>query len=120
MEYLDYYIDDAVYYEDTSSDGDGTANLEGNEIIYEFSMPVRNAEEGIEDIELNYNRDYDFKIVFGNPEEYPVEYSTDIRISNLVSLYLEYPPGGPGEDFGEILMSISTYIIFTNRTTKQR
>jgi len=112
LEYLDYYINDTVYYEDTISDGEGTANLEGNEVIYEFSMPVKNVEEGIEDVELEHGVRFDFKIVFGKPEDYPA-YPEDIIISNIVSIYLEFPPGAPDIDIGELLLSISTFIIFT-------
>ena len=108
LEYLDYYINDTVYYEDNISDGEGAANLEGNEIIYEFSMPVENVEGGIEDVELKHGLEFDFKIVFGKIASYPEE----IIISNIVSIDLEYPPGGPDIDFSELLMSISTFIIF--------
>ena len=107
LEYLDYHINDTVYYEDTISDGEGTANLEGNEVIYEFSMPVKKDEEGIEDVELDYNRNFDFKIVFGKAAAYP----EGIIISNIVSIDLDYPPRDT-DDIGELLMSISTFIIF--------
>ncbi len=109
LEYLDNYIDDTVYYEDNISDGEGTANLEGNEVIYEFSMPVKNVEEGIEDVELDHGLKFDFKIVFGKTATYP----DGIIISNIVSIDLEYPPGAPDIDIGELLMSISTFTIFT-------
>ncbi len=109
LEYLDNYIDDTVYYEDIISDGEGTANLEGNEVIYEFSMPVKNVEEGIEDVELDHGLKFDFKIVFGKTATYP----DGIIISNIVSIDLEYPPGAPDIDIGELLMSISTFTIFT-------
>ena len=107
LEYLDYYINDTVYYEDTISDGEGAANLESNEIIYEFSMPVKNIEGGIEDVELDYNLKFDFKIVFGKTADYP----DGIIISNIVSIDLDYPPRDT-DDIGELLMSISTFIIF--------
>ncbi len=111
LEYLDYYIDDTVYYEDIISDGEGTANLENNEIIYEFSMPVENVEGGIEDVELDHDLTFDFKIVFGNATDY--DYPNGILISNIVSIKLEFPPRGSEIDIGEILMLISTIIVFS-------
>lgn len=109
LEYLDYHINDTEYYEDTTLDGEGAANLESNEIIYEFSIPVENIEDGIEDVELEHGVIFDFKIVFGTTPDYP----EGILISNIVSIYLEFPPVDPGVDIGEFLMSISTLIIFT-------
>jgi len=108
MQYLDYYIDNELYYEDVISDGSGIANLEGNEIIYEFSMPVENIVIGIEDVELEHGVRFDFKIVFGKTAIYP----DGIIISNIVSIYLEYPPGATNIDIGELLMFISTIIVF--------
>ncbi len=112
LEYLDYYINDTIYYEDTISDGEGTAKLESNEIIYEFSMPVENVEEGIEDVELEHGVSFDFKIVFGKTAAAAAVYPDDIIISNIVSIYLEFAPGAPDIDIDEIVMSISTFIIF--------
>jgi len=109
FEYLDYYINDTVYYEDTTSNGEGAAILDGIEITYEFSMPVKNIEDGIEDVELDHGREFDFKIVFGNDAAYP----GGIIISNIVSIYLEYPPGAPPIDIGELIMLTSTIIIFS-------
>lgn len=108
LEYLDYYINNTVYYEDTIFDGEGTANLENDEIIYEFSMPVENFEGGIEDVELDQGLTFDFKIVYGKTPAYP----EGIVISNIVSIYLEFSPVAPIIDIGEILMLISTIIVF--------
>jgi hypothetical protein len=108
LEYLDYYIDDDIYYEDISSDGEGIAKLTGNEIIYEFSMPVEIEEGGVEDVELEYGVEFDFEIVFGKTASYP----DGIIISNIVSVYLEFPPGAPPIDITEILIIVSTFIVF--------
>jgi hypothetical protein len=109
LEYLDYYIEDDTYYEDVISDGEGIASLESNEIVYEFSMPVEIEDGGIEDVELEHGVEFDFEIVFGKTANYP----GGIIISNIVSIYLEFPPGAPPEDWSEILMSISTIVIFS-------
>jgi len=108
MQYLDYYIDDEEYNEDLKSDGEGLANLEGNEIIYEFSIPVENTEGGTEDVELEHGVRFDFEIVFGKSAIYP----DGILISNILSIYLEFPPGAPLQPIGELIMSISTIIVF--------
>ena len=109
LKYLDYYIDDDLYYEDITSDGDGIAKLEGNEIVYEFSMPVDIEEGGIEDVELEHGVEFDFEITFGKEATYP----GGIIISNIVSIYLEYPPGAPPRPIGEIIMLVITIIIFS-------
>jgi hypothetical protein len=111
MQYLDYNIDyvNKIYYEDNVSDGEGVANLEGNEIIYEFSMPVEVEDGEIEDVELEYGVQFDFKITFGKTANYP----DGIILSNIVSIYLEYPPGAPEEDPSELIMTTSAIIIFS-------
>jgi len=109
FQYLDYHINDTEYEEDIVSNGAGAAHLEENQIIYEFSMPVRGDEDRVHDVYLNYIRNYDFKIVFGNTALYP----DGIIISNLVSIYLEYKPGGPDIFLGELIMISSTIVIFS-------
>ena len=107
--YLDYYINNTVYYEDTNPNGDGAAKLEGNQIIYEFSMPVENIEGGTEDVELDLDDTFNFKMIFGKTATYP----SGIIISNTISIYLQYPPGAPELPIGEFLMSITTIVIFS-------
>ena len=109
LDYLDYYIDDNTYYEDISSDGEGIAKLEGNEIIYEFSMPVEIEDGGIEDVELEHGVEFDFTIAFGKSASYP----DGIIVSNIVTIYLEFPPGAPPVDITEILMLVSTIVVFS-------
>jgi hypothetical protein len=106
--YLDYYINDSVYYEDLNPHGDGSAKLEGNQITYEFSIPVENNEGGIEDVELDPDT-FNFKIIFGKTAIYP----DGIIISNIISIHLQFPPGAPELPIGALLMSISTIVIFS-------
>lgn len=108
MEYLDFYIENEDYYEDSTSDGEGFALLEGDEIIYEFSMPVEVEDGDIEDVELEYGVRFDFKIVFGKTAIYP----DGILISNIISIYLEFPTP-PVIDPSELIIFISTVIIFS-------
>jgi len=107
--YLDFYINNTIYYEDLNPNGDGAAKLEENQIIYEFSMPVENIEGGIEDVELDPGDTFNFKIIFGNTPTYP----NGILISNIISIKLQFPPGAPEQPIGELLMSISTIVIFS-------
>lgn len=107
FQYLDYYINDTEYEEDIISNGAGAAKLEDNQITYEFSMPVKNTED--QDVNLNYIRNYDFKIVFGKTALYP----DGIIISNLVSIYLEFKPGGPDISLDELIEITSTIVIFS-------
>ena len=111
MQYLDYHIDyvDGTYHEDNITDGEGVANLEGNEIVYEFSLPVETEEEVEEDVKLEHGVEFDFKIIFGKTAIYP----DGILISNIVSIYLEFPPGAPEIDPSELIMLISTIVVFS-------
>ena len=110
FQYLDYNINDTEYEEDIISNGAGAANLEGNQVTYEFSMPVKDTEVSVQDVYLNYIRNYDFKIVFGKTALYP----DGIMISNIVSIYLEFKPGGPDTpSIDELIMLISTFVIFS-------
>jgi len=106
FQYLDYNINNTVYEEDIISDGDGAANLEGNQITYEFSMPVENSE--IEDVELKHDYTYKFKIIFGKTALYP----DGIMISNIASIELQYPIFTP-PSLEELIMLISTIVIFS-------
>jgi hypothetical protein len=108
LQYLDFYIEDEEYILDITSDGEGFANLDGNEIIYEFSMPVEVEDDGKEDVELEHGVRFDFKIIFGKTAVYPDE----ILISNIVSIYLEFPPQ-PEPDISELIMLVSTIVIFS-------
>lgn len=110
FQYLDYNINDTEYEEDIISNGAGAANLEENQITYEFSMPVKDTEDPLQDVYLNYIRSYDFKIVFGKKTAL---YPDGIMISNIVSIYLEFKPGGPEPSLDELIMTTSTIIIFS-------
>jgi len=107
--YLDYYINDTIYYEDANSDGAGAAKLDGNQIVYEFSIPVEDIEGGLEDVELDPGDTFNFKIIFSKTAIYP----SGIIISNIISIHLQFPPGAPEPSIGELLMSISTVVIFS-------
>ena len=111
FQYLDYHINDTEYEEDVISNGAGAANLEGDQITYEFSMPVKDTEDQVQDVYLNYHYyNYDFKIVFGNKTAL---YPDGIIISNIVSIRLEFKSGGPDISLGEIIMTTSTIVIFS-------
>ena len=106
FQYLDYHINNTVYEKDIIPDGDGAANLEGNQITYEFSMPVKNSEIG--DVELKHGHTYKFKIIFGTTALYP----DGIKISNIASIELQYPTFTP-PSLEELIMLISTIVIFS-------
>jgi len=106
FQYLDYHINDTQYEEDIFSNGGGAANLEGNQITYEFSMPVENEES--DDVELKYGRYYKFEIIFGKTALYP----DGIKISNIASIKLEYPTPAP-PSLEELIMITSTIVIFS-------
>ncbi len=106
--YIDYYINNTVYYEDTTLNGDAAAKLEGDQIVYEYSMPVENKEGGIEDVELDPDT-FNFKIIFGKEPSYP----SGIIISNIISIALQHPPRLTELPIGDLLMLISPIVIFS-------
>lgn len=109
FQYLDYHINDTKYEKDIISNGAGEAKLEENQITYEFSIPVKDTEDQVQDVNLNYITNYDFKIVFGKTALYP----DGIMISNVVSIYLEFKPGGPDISLDELIKITSTIVIFS-------
>ncbi|MFX0080161.1 MAG: hypothetical protein ACFE94_00245 [Candidatus Hodarchaeota archaeon] len=70
--YLDYYINNSLFLNDTRYDGDGAAKLKGDISIYEFSFPIgqNNTNGESEDSILDYES-YAFNITYGENPAYP-------------------------------------------------
>ncbi|MFX1426706.1 MAG: hypothetical protein ACFFBE_09660 [Promethearchaeota archaeon] len=71
--YLDFYINNSKFLNDTNYNGDGAAKLEGDVSIYEFSIPIEqtNTTGDIEDSILEYDNNYAFNITYGVNPSYP-------------------------------------------------
>ena len=86
--YLDYYIRNDMFFQDSETNGDGAAKLHGNKIIYEFQIPVNESEgDDDKDVSLDFGETYAFKIVYGQSNTYP----DDIKLSNVIEIEIAYP-----------------------------
>jgi len=81
--YLDYYINNSIYSNDTYVDGDGAAKLEGIISTYEFSIPIKNINIIEEDVFLDYGKAFAFNITYGETPVYPngIKKSTTVLIN---------------------------------------
>jgi len=71
FDFLDFYINDSIFINDTVYNGDGAAKLEGLISTYEFSLPMDNFIGDEEDVELNLESSYAFNITYGDTPIYP-------------------------------------------------
>ncbi len=85
--YFDYYINNSIFSIDTEVNGNGAANLDGVTSTYEFSIPIKNTLDNVEDVVLDYGNTYAFNITYGDVPIYPngIKKSTTVLI-NLISL----------------------------------
>ncbi len=108
--YLDYYIQNDVYYKDSEINGDGAAELHGdNNIIYEFQIPINGSDgEDNNDVALDFGDEYAFKIIYGEGNIYP----DSIKLSNTIKIEIQYPEKS-GTDFWETVNFILSIIFFS-------
>jgi hypothetical protein len=73
FDYLDYFINDSVFLNDTIYNGKGAGRLEGISSVYEFSLPINplSNHRNLEDASLNYEDQYAFNITYGETPLYP-------------------------------------------------
>lgn len=89
-QYKDFYIRNALYTEDSRSNGNGAAKFEGDEVTYEFVIPVEENETDTDDVFIEHGRVYAFKIILGDSITYPASYPNDIKVSNIVLINISY------------------------------
>lgn len=108
--FLDYYIDNNVFKEDTKSNGMGAAKLNGKTVTCEFSIPVNNTGDD-NDVFLDYGSEYAFKIIYGETNSY--SFSSGTKKSTIVQINVQYPPISPDETDWEEILRISCFVVFT-------
>jgi len=83
FKYLDNFINNSVFLNDTTYDGKGVAQLEGVSSIYEFSIPINEINGNKEDVLLDFGETFAFNITYGWTASYPsgVEKSAIILIN---------------------------------------
>ena len=84
--YNDYWINDSIYYIDDQSEGEGAAGLEGDKVVYEFSIPVNIFDDSYQDIYLRPLYTYAFNIIYGKSPSYP----DGILLSNYKLIEIQF------------------------------
>ena len=108
--FSDYYIDNSVFYIDAIQNGKGAAQLNGNDITYEFSIPIGYNATNVEDVSLNFGEGAKnvYRIAFGVGG---ISFA-DIRVQNEVIIELQFAPYVPPLSISEILLLTFNIIIF--------
>lgn len=104
--YSDYYINDSIYYIDDQSEGEGAATLEGDKVIYEFSVPVDIFDDSYQDVYLRPLYTYAFDIIYGKSPSYPDE----IILSNYKYIEIQFSEYNPPPGWELILLTLNIII----------
>lgn len=88
FEYRDYYINNSEFIVDSEVNGAGAAQLDinGEQVTYEFKLPVESSEDGDEDTRIEAGTETSFMIIFGETQNYDEE----ITFMNLVKLSIQF------------------------------
>ena len=108
--FTDYYIENDLFYVDAIQNGNGAAKLDGNDITYEFSIPIGYNKTNVDDVNLNYGAGAKnvYRIVFGIDG---ISFD-DFRVKNDVIIELQFPPYVQPLSITEILLLTFNIIIF--------
>lgn len=108
--FSDYFIDNSVFYIDAIQNGKGAAQLDGNDITYEFSIPIGYNATNVEDVSLNFGEGAKnvYRVVFGVGG---ISFD-DFRVQNEVIIELQFAPYVPPWSITEILLLTFNIIIF--------
>jgi len=111
FEYRDYFINDSGFIADSEVHGAGAAQLDkdGEQIVYEFKLPVESSEGGDEDTRIEAGIYSPFMIIFGKSQNYDEE----IVLMNLVSLFVQFYAYNPIIPVEEILFITLAVVIFS-------
>ena len=107
FQYFDYHINNSIFDNDTIINGNGAGSLDGNNVVYEFSLPI-NIQEA-QDVELYYRDSKAFKVIFAKEKLKPEEFTHQ----NIITIEPDYPPEEKELSLLEIIYLILTYIIFS-------
>jgi hypothetical protein len=108
--YIDYFINNSLFLNDTNYHGKGAGKLNGKVSVYEFSVPIKHAPTvGYEeDAILEYEKSYAFNITYGKTPSYP----DGIIKSEIVLINLFKPPVEE-QLFIDVILRILLIIIFS-------
>jgi hypothetical protein len=108
--YLDYYINQSSFYQDTESDGEAAASIVNLQSIYEFSIPINNIEanNSVEDSYLQLGHTYAINFTYGDSPLYP---EGIIKRKTVLVNIEENASEGISIDY-KLILQILSYIIF--------
>ena len=75
------FLNDTIYH------GEGAGKLEGKVSVYEFSIPLLQSKENIQDAGLNYDESYALNITYGKTPIYP----QGIKKSEIILININSP-----------------------------
>ncbi|MFX1237968.1 MAG: hypothetical protein ACFFAS_14720 [Promethearchaeota archaeon] len=104
--YKDYKINNSVFTEDITQDGEGAAVNDGNDICYEFMIPLES--EDPDDVSLEYGESYTFNITYGESNSYP----SSMKHFSVVVINIQEPKT-PEIDVLELSIHILAIIVFS-------
>jgi len=106
--YLDYYINNTMFLNDTEHHGEGAGRLEGKISVYEFAIPIIQPKANIQDAALNYDEGYAFNITYGDSPLYP----QGIKKSEIVLININ-SPSDVDVVVTEIALFITSIVVFS-------
>jgi len=110
FDYLDYYINNSEFLNDTNYHGEGAGKLDGKVSVYEFSIPINqpltNGYE--EDTLLEYGEIYALNISYGKTPSYP-----DGIIKSEIILIEIFEPSEEEQFLIDVILLVLTIIVFS-------
>jgi hypothetical protein len=108
--YLDYFINNSLFLNDTNTQGEGAGKLDGKVSIYEFSIPIENSiTQGYEeDAILEYGESYAFNITYGKTPLYP-----EGIIKSEIILISIFKPAVEEQLFIDVILQVLSLIVFS-------
>jgi hypothetical protein len=108
--YLDYFINNTMFLNDTNYHGEGAGKLDGKVSVYEFSIPIKQllVDGYEEDVILEYENVYALNITYGKTPSYP-----DGIIKSEIVLIEIFKPSEEEQLFIEVILLVLTLIVFS-------
>ncbi|MHA1933511.1 MAG: hypothetical protein ACW96X_13285 [Promethearchaeota archaeon] len=108
--YLDYFINNSLFLNDTNYHGQGAGKLDGKVSVYEFSMPINQplAAGYEEDAILEYEKSYAFNITYGKSPSYP-----EGIIKSEVILINIFEPSEEQQFLIDVILNVLSTIVFS-------
>ncbi|MHA1990692.1 MAG: hypothetical protein ACW98A_06975 [Candidatus Hodarchaeales archaeon] len=108
--YLDYFINNTMFLNDTNYNGEGAGKLNGKVSVYEFSIPIKqpSVDGNEEDVLLEYENIYALNITYGKVPSYP----EGIIKSEIVLIEI-FKPSEVEQLFIDLILLVLTIIVFS-------